>query len=325
MDHQQDPRPPRLLDQLRAAIRARHYSRRTEKAYTTWVRRFIVFHDKRHPRELGQPEVTAYLTYLATTRKVSASTQNQALSAILFLYREVLRQDLPWLDDVVRAKRSIRVPVVLTREEVAALLSHLTGTPHLVATLLYGGGLRLLEALQLRIKDLDFATGEITVRAGKGRKDRHTMLPQRARAPLHEHLQRVKRLHDADLAAGAGHVALPDSLQLKYPGASRDWGWQWVFPATRSYRDPETAQRRRHHLHETVIQQAVRDARLRAQLTKPATSHTLRHSFATHLLESGYDIRTIQELLGHTDVATTMIYTHVLNRGGRGVKSPLDD
>lgn len=325
MDTQPEPHPPRLLDQVRAAIRARHYSRRTEKADTTWIRRFIVFHDKRHPREMGQPEVTAYLTHLATARKVSASTQNQALSAILFLYREVLRQELDWLDDVVRAKRSIRVPTVLTREEVSVLLAQLAGTPRLVALLMYGGGLRLLEALQLRIKDLDFAAGEITVHAGKGRKDRRTILPKRVQPALHAHLDRVRRLHHADLSVGAGHVALPDSLALKYPTAAHDWPWQWVFPATRAYRDPETGQKRRHHLHETVIQQAIRTARLKAALTKPATSHTLRHSFATHLLESGYDIRTIQELLGHTDVATTMIYTHVLNKGGRGVKSPLDD
>jgi integron integrase len=274
---------------------------------------------------MGQLEVTAYLTHLATVRKVSASTQNQALSAILFLYREVLRQELDWLDDVVRAKRSIRVPTVLTRDEVAVLIAPLAGTPRLVALLMYGGGLRLLEALQLRIKDLDFAAGEITVRAGKGRKDRRTLLPKRVQPALQAHLERVRRLHHADLAVGAGHVALPDSLALKYSTASNDWPWQWVFPATRAYRDPTTGPRRRHHLHETVIQQAIRDARLKSGLTKPATSHTLRHSFATHLLEAGYDIRTIQELLGHTDVATTMIYTHVLNKGGRGVRSPLDD
>lgn len=325
MNHLQDPHPPRLLDQVRAAIRARHYSRRTEKAYTTWIRRFVLFHAKRHPAEMGQPEVTAYLTHLAVVDKVSASTQNQALSAILFLYREVLHQELDWLDDVVRAKRSYRVPVVLTREEVTTLLAELSGTPHLVATLLYGAGLRLLEALRLRVKDLDFARAEITVREGKGRKDRHTMLPRVAHADLQRHLARVKRQHDHDLAHDAGHVALPDSLALKYPSASRDWAWQWVFPATRCYRDADTGQLRRHHLHESVLQQAVREARRRAHLAKPATCHTLRHSFATHLLESGYDIRTIQELLGHTDLTTTMLYTHVLNRGGHGVRSPLDE
>ncbi len=316
--------PPRLLDQVRAAIEARHYSRRTEVAYTDWIVKFIVFHGRRHPREMGEPEVTAYLSHLATVRKVSASTQNQALAALLFLYRQVLGEDLPWLDGVVRAKPTLRIPVVLTRTETAALLRELDGPSHVVAVLLYGAGLRLLEALQLRIKDVDFHGNELTVRRGKGGKDRRTMLPARARPLLQEQIERVRALHQRDLTVGAGYVALPDALEGKNPSAARDINWQWVFPATRWYRDPETGHKRRHHLHESVVQQAVRDARQRAGLTKPATSHTLRHSFATHLLESGYDIRTIQELLGHNDVTTTMIYTHVLNKGGRGVKSPLD-
>ena len=318
------PREPRLLDQVRAAIAARHYSRRTERAYVDWIVRYIEFHHRRHPREMSEREVTAYLSHLATERQVAASTQNQALAALLFLYREVLGLDLPWLNDVVRAKRSVRIPVVLSRDEVAALLRQLDGTPHLVALLMYGSGLRLLEAMQLRIKDVDFQRRELTVRHGKGAKDRRTMLPSRLNAPLHEQIERVLRQHQDDVLRGAGYVALPLAFAQKNPAAARDPGWQWLFPATRWHRDRETGQRRRHHLHESVVQEAIRNARRAAGLTKPATSHTLRHSFATHLLESGYDIRTIQELLGHTDVTTTMIYTHVLNKGGRGVRSPLD-
>ncbi len=316
--------PPRLLTRVREAIRARHYSRRTERAYVGWIRRFVRFHQLRHPDEMGEAEVTAFLTHLATDRHVAAATQNQALSAILFLYRKVLGRDLAWLDELVRAKRPVKVPTVLNRGEVKALLCELDGTPWLVASLLYGAGLRLLEALRLRVKDLEFAGGEITVRDGKGAKDRITMLPESLRSPLQHHLEIVHRQHRSDLARGLGTVALPDALDRKYPTAASDWGWQWVFPATSHYRDDETGQRRRHHLHETVIQRAVKEAARRARLTKPATPHTLRHSFATHLLESGYDIRTIQELLGHADLTTTMIYTHVLNRGGHGVKSPLD-
>ena len=316
---------PRLLDRVRAAIRVKHYSRRTEKAYVGWIRRFVLFHGKRHPATLGAAEVTAFLSHLAVQRRVSASTQNQALCALLFLYREVLEMDLPWLDGLVRAKRPQRVPVVLDRAEVRALLAHLQGTPWLVASLLYGAGLRLLEAMRLRVKDVDFQRREIVVRDGKGAKDRRTLLPGSVRRPLAEHLRRVRRQHVADLAAGRGEAPLPVSLARKYPAAGREWGWQWVFPATRHYRDPVTGRRRRHHLHESVVQRAVKRAAREAGLVKPATCHTLRHSFATHLLEAGYDIRTIQELLGHRDVSTTMIYTHVLNRGGRGVRSPLDE
>jgi len=313
-----------LLDQVRHAIRARHYSRRTEKAYVGWVRRFVLFHGKRHPAELGGPEVTAFLSHLAVERRVSASTQNQALSALLFLYREVLRQDLPWLDGVVRAKRPVRLPVVLTRQEVRAVLGELTGLPWLMSSLLYGAGLRVLECCRLRVKDLDVTRGELTVRDGKGRKDRITMLPGTVKGPLIAQLERVRGQHGRDLRAGAGIVALPFALARKYPGAGRQLAWQWVFPATRLHRDRETGQLRRHHLHESVPQRAFKEAVRRAGLAKHATCHSLRHSFATHLLEDGYDIRTIQELLGHRDVSTTMIYTHVLNRGGRGVRSPLD-
>ena len=319
------PPPRRLLDQVHDAIRARHYSRRTERAYAGWIRRFVLFHGKRHPAEMGEPEVTVFLSHLATHRRVSASTQNQALSALLFLYRVVLRRELAWLDELVRAKRPARVPTVLSRSEVATLLAELDGVVRLVASLLYGAGLRLLEAMRLRVKDVDFERGEITVRDGKGRKDRVTLLPAAAREPLRRHLEQVRRQHEHDAAQGRGCVALPDALARKYPGAAGEWGWQWVFPATSHYRDRETGQLRRHHLHESVIQRAVKEAARRARLTKPATCHTLRHSFATHLLEAGYDIRTIQELLGHADVSTTMIYTHVLNRGGRGVRSPLDE
>ena len=316
--------PVRLLDRVRQAVRMRHYSPRTEKAYVGWIRRFILFHDKRHPAQMGAPEVTRFLSHLATGSSVSASTQNQALSAILFLYGEVLGQRLDWMVDIVRAQRPVRVPTVLSRREVSDLLSHLRGVVWLTAALMYGAGLRLSECATLRVKDLDLERSEITVRDGKGGKDRLTLLPAAVRRALVEHLARVKEQHEADLRAGAGSVALPGALRVKYPRAGCEWGWQWVFPATRFYVDPDTRERRRHHLHETVIQRAVKEAVRAAGLAKPAACHTLRHSFATHLLEAGYDIRTIQELLGHRDVSTTMIYTHVLNRGGRGVQSPLD-
>lgn len=312
-----------MLDQVREAVRLRHYSPHTADAYVGWVRRFILFHGKRHPRDLGPGEVTSFLSSLAA-RDVSASTQNQALSAVLFLYGAVLEKPLPRMDEIVRARRPVRLPVVLSQEEVTSVLSHLRGPVWLMASLLYGAGLRLLECAELRVKDLDFDRGEITVRDPKGGRDRVTMLPAALAGPLREHLVQMKAQHRADLAAGRGAVALPGALRSKYPGASTEWPWQWVFPATRWYTDQQTGERRRHHLHESVLQRAVKDAVRVSGLARPATCHSLRHSFATHLLESGYDIRTIQELLGHRDVATTMVYTHVLNRGGRGVRSPLD-
>ena len=315
---------PRLLDRVRTAARLRHYSRRTEAAYVAWIRRYIFFHGKRHPAEMGAAEVTGFLSSLAVDSHVAASTQNQALGALLFLYRDVLELDLPWLDGVVRAKRPERLPVVLTREEVAAILLPLTGVPRLMASLLYGSGLRLLECCRLRVQDIDFARNQIVVRGGKGDKDRVTMLPASVKTDLARHLQTVRAQHERDLQQGAGWVELPTALARKYPNAGREWVWHWVFPATRPYRHPETGQWRRHHLHESVLQRVVKDAARRAGIPKRATPHTLRHSFATHLLEDGRDIRTVQELLGHRDVTTTQIYTHVLNRGPSGVKSPID-
>jgi integron integrase len=315
---------PRLLDRVRHAIRVRHYSRRTEKAYTFWVRRFILFHGKRHPLEMGTPEVTNFLTDLAVRRKVAASTQNQAFSALLFLYREVLGRKLEDLENGVRAKRPTRLPVVLTREEVRAILAQLRGTPWLMASLMYGAGLRLLECARLRIKDVDLERNEITVRDGKGAKDRVSVLPATLVTPLRTEIARVWQQHQEDIAHGAGSVELPHALERKYPRAAWEWSWQWLFPATRLYTDHQTGRTRRHHLHESVVQRAFSVAVRVSRVAKPASCHTLRHSFATHLLDSGYDIRTIQDLLGHSDVSTTMIYTHVLNRGGRGVKSPLD-
>ncbi|MGH8213939.1 MAG: integron integrase [Rhodanobacteraceae bacterium] len=320
-------RPPaasRLLDQLRARMRRLGLSLRTEEAYVGWVRRFILANDKRHPRELGARHVEAFLTHLATRAHVSASTQSQALSALLFLYREVLRQELPWMDEIRRAKRPDRLPMVLSREDVASLLSEMTGVTWLMASLLYGSGLRLMECLRLRVQDVDFLRREITVRHGKGGKDRRTMLPGRLIEPLQAQLAEARRIHERDLGAGFGEVWLPDALARKYKNAAREWAWQYIFPASTRSTDPRSGVTRRHHLDESVLQRAVKDAVRRAGLVKPATCHTLRHSFATHLLEEGYDIRTIQELLGHKDVSTTQIYTHVLNRGGRGVFSPLD-
>jgi integron integrase len=323
-----DSRPsadkPRFLDEVRRRLRAEHYSPRTEEAYVGWIRRFILFHGKRHPSHLGQEEVTRFLTSLAVHHKVASSTQNQALSALLFLYGTVLRRDLAWLEGFVRARGPRRLPTVLARDEVRAVLGHLGGIPWLVVTLLYGGGLRLTEALRLRIKDVDFGASQIIVRRGKGNKDRVTLLPAIAQERLRRQLEFVRSQHQADLLLGAGWVELPEALGRKYPQAGRDWGWQWVFPASRRYAEPRTQQVRRHHFHESAIQREVFKAVRGAGITKPASCHTFRHSFATHLLEDGYDIRTVQELLGHKDVSTTMIYTHVLNRGPAAVRSPMD-
>jgi integron integrase len=312
------------LDRLRSAIRLRHYSRRTEEAYAGWVRRYVVFHGKRHPSEMGDAEISKFLSYLAEDRQVSASTQNQALNALVFLYKEVLRQPIGSLSGVVRAKRPATLPIVLTKPEVRALLGQLEGVPLLIAVLLYGSGLRLLECLTLRVKDLDFERMEIRLRRGKGAKDRVTVLPSAAKAGLMEQLRVAKVIHERDVSQGAGRVVLPEALARKYPRADKEWGWQFVFPASSRYFDPEARLQRRHHIHESLIQKAVRSAALRAGIAKHATCHVLRHSFATHLLESGYDIRTVQELLGHSHVTTTQIYTHVLNRSRLGVVSPAD-
>lgn len=314
----------KLLDRVRQAIRARNYSPRTEEAYVSWVRRFVLFHGKRHPREMGATEVTAFLTHLATHRRVSPSTQNQAASALTFLYREILGRDLALDRGIVRAKRSKRLPVVLSRSEARRVLGRVSGVKQLVCMLLYGSGLRLLEALRLRVKDVHLERRELLVREGKGRTDRVTMIPVAARRRLAEQLATVKTMHLADIERGAGWVALPDALDRKLPRAGRELAWQWVFPATRLHRDSVSGRLRRHHLHETAVQRAVRRAVRESGIAKRATCHTFRHSFATHLLEDGYDIRTIQELLGHSSVRTTMIYTHVLNRGAGGVRSPLD-
>lgn len=315
---------PRLLDRVRDRIRLKHYSIRTEQAYLDWVRRFVVFHGRRHPRELGHAHVEAFLTHLAVEGKVAAATQNQAKSALLFLYKEVLGTELPWLEGVESAKRPARLPVVLTPEEVVAVLRRVDGTRGLILRLLYGTGMRMLEVLRLRVKDVDFQRREFLVRDGKGGRDRVTMLPDSLALMLRAHLARVKALHEDDLRAGFGAVYLPFALARKYPHAAREWAWQYVFPAGNRSVDPRSGAVRRHHADDQSVQRAMRAALRQAGIAKAATPHTLRHSFATHLLESGSDIRTVQELLGHKDVATTMIYTHVLNRGGRGVTSPID-
>ncbi len=315
---------PRLLDRVRERLRLKHYSYRTEQQYVAWIRRFILFHGKRHPAVMGGAEVEAFLSHLATQRGVSASTQNQALSALLFLYRGVLNIELPWLDNVVRAKRSQRVPVVLTKEEVRAVLTHLQGEHWLIASLLYASGLRLMEALRLRVKDVDFDFRQIIVRDGKGAKDRVTVLSERLMDPLREHLQRVRERHEMALTRGYAGVELPDALARKYPRAHVEWGWQYVFPARRPSLDPRTGSWRRHHVTEDSVQRQVRNAVRAAGVVKPASCHTFRHCFATHLLEHGYDIRTVQELLGHSDVATTQIYTHVMRKGASAVRSPFD-
>ena len=317
-------KPPKLLEQLRAKVRTLHYSMLTEDVYADWARRFIVFHDKRHPKGMGASEVEAFLTYLALERKVSASTQNQAKAALLFLYKQVLGIDLPWLAEIVTAKASRRLPVVLTQREVRDLLLQLDGTMVLIASLLYGTGMRVLEALRLRVKDIEFERREIVVREGKGSKDRVTVLPENLIAPLQAQLQVARIRHAQDLAEGLGAVHMPDALAVKSPKAARSWGWQYVFPSPILSTDPRSGERRRHHVLEQSIQRAVASAARRAGIAKPVSPHVLRHSFATHLLQSGYDIRTVQELLGHRDVATTMTYTHVLNKGARGILSPLD-
>jgi integron integrase len=313
-----------LKSQLRAALRSRHYSRRTEQAYSLWVRRFIRFHGVRHPADMAEPEINAFLTHLATVEHVSASTQTQALSALLFLYRHVIGREVGELTGLVRARTSRRLPVVLTRDEVRAVLGALDGDKWLMASLMYGSGLRLMECLRLRVLDLGFMRGEIVVRDGKGGKDRVTMLPRSLTPALKSHLIVARAVHLRDLTAGWGRIALPDALARKYPDAPADWRWQWVFPQQRRWVDLQTGAQGRHHVHESIIQRAVKEAVGRAGIAKHASCHTLRHSFATHLLEAGYDLRTIQELLGHKDVRTTMIYTHVLNRGGQGVRSPID-
>ncbi|APP76224.1 integron integrase [Xanthomonas vesicatoria] len=315
---------PKLLDQVRDRLRVRHYSLRTEQAYLSWIRRFILASGRRHPAQMGQAEVEAFLTRLATDGQVSAGTQNQALAALLFLYREVLRIELPWMENLVRAKRPRRIPVVLSREEVARLLAALEGPCWLMASLLYGSGMRLLECLRLRIKDVDDARGEIVVRDGKGGKDRRVPLPRSLKEVLQRQRERALLLHAADLAAGTGRVFLPHALARKYPNAGAEPGWQYLFPSARQSRDPRSGRVGRHHVSEEVLQRAVQMARRHAGIVKPATCHTLRHSFATHLLEAGHDIRTVQELLGHKDVATTQIYTHVLGCGASAVRSPLD-
>lgn len=319
-----DAPTPRLLDEVRRRLRVKHYSLRTEQAYVAWIRRFIIANGRRHPREMGGPEVERFLSTLAVAGKVAASTQNQALSAILFLYREVLGEDLEWMQGVVRAKRPARLPTVLSVAETRALLAVMEGRAGLMASLIYGSGMRLMECLRLRVKDVDFGRSEITVREGKGNKDRRTVLPASLVPWLQRELERVRALHEADLAAGFGRVWLPHALARKYPNASREWGWQYLFPSSKRSIDPRDGQERRHHLDDQLLSRGIKVASRRIGLDKPVSAHTLRHSFATHMIEAGYDIRTVQELLGHADVATTQIYTHVLNRGAGGVRSPLD-
>jgi len=313
-----------MFDRLRAALRARHYARRTEQAYGHWITRFTHFHHGRHPVEMAEPEINAFLTHLAVKEQVSASTRTQALAAVLFLYRHVMGRKVDDLDEIIRARKPTRLPVVMTREEVKAVLANLSGDKWLVGSLLYGSGLRLMECLRLRVQDIDFSRNEILVRDGKGAKDRMTMLPESVKAPLQAQLKRVKAIHERDISDGWGCVQMPDALDRKYPNAPKDWRWQWVFPQENRWINPKTKEQGRHHIDESLVQKAVRDAVAKAGLTKRATCHTFRHAFATHLLEGGYDIRTVQELLGHSDVKTTMVYIHVLNRGPAGVRSPVD-
>jgi integron integrase len=317
-------KPPKLLAQVRDVIRIHHFSRRTEQAYMAWIRRYILFHGKKHPAQMGHEEVRQFVTFLAVERKVSASTQNQALCALLFLYKNVLGRELGWVEDIVRAKRSMRLPVVLSRREVKAVLGHLTGVKLTIASLLYGAGLRLLECLELRVKDLDFERGQLIVRNGKGDKDRVTMLPRSLRSPLETQVRKTRKICNCRHGLADVRATMPHALDRKYPNAGREWAWQYVFPASGNCVDRETGELRRHHLHESAVQRAVKEAVRQAGITKRATCHTFRHSFATHLLEDGYDIRTVQKLLGHKNVRTTMIYTHVLDHGELGVRSPVD-
>lgn len=314
----------KLLDEMKIALRSRHYSRRTEQTYCQWVKRFVRFHSLRHPMEMGEPEINAFLTHLAVKENVAASTQNQALSALLFLYSHVLGREVGNLGNVIRARKPQRLPVVMTREEVKVVLNCLEGDKRLMASLMYGSGLRLMECLRLRVQDIDFGRSEILVRDGKGAKDRMTMLPESVKVTLKKHLQLVKIIHEKDLREGWGSVPLPCALDRKYPNESKEWRWQWVFPQENRWKNHKTGQEERHHVDESILQKAFRSAVKKAGIVKLATCHTLRHSFATHLLENGYDIRTVQELLSHKDVRTTMIYTHILNRGGHGVRSPVD-
>jgi integron integrase len=315
---------PRLMDRMHAELRTRHYSPRTEQAYCNWVKRFLRFHGMRHPADMREAEINAFLTYLAVEAKVSSSTQTQALSGLLFLYRHVLGIPVGDLGEIARARQPKRLPVVLTSGEVRDLLACLDGDRALIASLMYGSGLRLMECLRLRVQDLDFERGELTVRDGKGGKDRVTMLPRTLESALKKHLLQVRAVHQRDLAAGWGRVSMPEALDRKYRNAATEWRWQWLFPQERRWRNPSTGEQGRHHIHATLVQRSIKEAVRRAGIVKHASSHTLRHSFATHLLEAGYDIRTIQELLGHSSLTTTMIYTHVLNKGGRGVRSPMD-
>ena len=319
-----EKQPVKLLDQVQQRIRLKHYSTRTEKAYVSWIKRFIYFHNKQHPKDMGRPEIEAFLTDLAVNGNVSASTQNQAFNALLFLYKQVLNINVFNDVDALRAKKPQRLPTVLSVEETMALIEAMTGTYQLMAKILYGCGLRGIECVRLRVKDIDFKLNQIVVRDGKGRKDRITVFPDNIKHTLKEHLKYVKKLHEDDLSKGYGNVYLPNALAKKYKKADEQWGWQYVFPSNTLSIDPRTGIKRRHHLHVNSLHKAIKRAAKLAQVNKPISSHTFRHSFATHLLQDGYDIRTIQELLGHKDVSTTMIYTHVLNKGGRAVVSPLD-
>ena len=320
-----DPKPKKLLEQVQEALRTKHYSYRTEQTYIDWIKRYIIFHKKQHPKDLGVEEIRAFIAHLATDRKVATSTQNQALSAILFLYRTVLRQETNLPPDLINPSRPKRLPIVLTHEEAMSVINAMRGKPRIMTKILYGSGLRLMECLRLRVRDIDFEHHQIIVRGGKGDDDRFTILPDAVAADLKHILQDVKALHQKDLSDGHGEVALPNALGVKYKNAGKDWGWQYIFPASRLLLDPVAGVIRRHHLDETVLQKAIRNAAKLAKIDKEVTAHTFRHSFATQLLQKGYDIRTIQELLGHKDVKTTMIYTHVLQRGAMAVKSPLDD